>query len=70
MIAGMMDGLEQKLGNNSRDLEGWKRLIRARRVSNEIDKAKISLDLAMNIFKDEPASLDALSDLAKELGIN
>jgi cytochrome c-type biogenesis protein CcmH len=70
MIAGMMDGLEQKLGNNSRDLEGWKRLIRARRISNEIDKAKISLNLAMNIFKDEPASLDVLRDLAKELGIN
>ena len=70
MIAGMMDGLEQKLGKNSRDLEGWKRLIRARRISNEIDKAKISLDMAMNVFRDEPASLDALRDLAKELGIN
>ena len=70
MIAGMMDGLEQKLGNNSRDLEGWKRLIRARRISNEIDKAKISLNLAMNIFKDEPAARDVLSELAKELGIN
>jgi len=70
MIAGMMDGLEQKLGKDSRDLEGWKRLIRARRISNEIDKAKVSLDLAMNIFKDEPATLDTLRDLAKELGIN
>jgi len=70
MIAGMMDGLEQKLGKDSRDLEGWKRLIRARRISNEIDKAKISLDLAMNIFKDEPASLDSLRALAKELGID
>jgi cytochrome c-type biogenesis protein CcmH len=70
MIASMMTGLEQKLGKDSRDLEGWKRLIRARRMSNEIDKAKISLDLAMNIFKDEPGSLDALRDLAKELGIN
>ena len=70
MIAGMMDGLEQKLGNNSRDLEGWKRLIRARRISNEIDKAKISLDLAMNIFKDEPSALEDLQGLAKELGIN
>lgn len=70
MIAGMMDGLEQKLGNNSRDLEGWKRLIRARRISNEIDKAKTSLDLATNIFKDEPAALDDLQGLAKELGIN
>ena len=70
MIAGMMDGLEQKLGNNSRDLEGWKRLIRARRISNEIDKAKISLDLAKNIFKDEPTALEVLQGLAKELGIN
>lgn len=70
MIAGMIDGLEQKLGDNSRDLEGWKRLIRARRISNEIDKAKISLNLAMNIFKDEPAALDVLQGLAKELGIN
>jgi cytochrome c-type biogenesis protein CcmH len=69
MIAGMMDGLEQKLGKDSRDLEGWKRLIRARRISNEIDKAKISLDLAMNIFKDEPATINALRDLAKELGL-
>jgi len=69
MIAGMMDGLEQKLGKDSRDLEGWKRLIRARRISNEIDKAKISLDLALNIFKDEPATLDALRALAKDLGI-
>ena len=70
MIAGMMDGLEEKLGKDSRDLEGWKRLIRARHMSNEIDKAKISLDLALNIFKDDPASLDALRNLAKELGIN
>ena len=70
MIAGMMDSLEEKLGKDSRDLEGWKRLIRARRISNDVDKAKISLDLAMNIFKDEPATLDALQVLAKELGIN
>lgn len=69
MIAGMMDGLEQKLGKDSRDLEGWKRLIRARRISNEIDRAKISLDLAMNIFKDQPETINALRDLAKELGI-
>jgi cytochrome c-type biogenesis protein CcmH len=70
MIAGMMDGLEEKLGKDSRDLEGWKRLIRARRMSNEIDKAKSSLNLAMNIFKDEPATLEVLRELAKELGIN
>ena len=69
MIAGMIDGLELRLGTDGRDLEGWKRLIRARRVSNEIDKAQKSLKLALNIFKGEPASLDALRGLAKELGI-
>jgi cytochrome c-type biogenesis protein CcmH len=67
MIAGMVDGLEQRLGTDSRDIEGWKRLIRARRVRNEIDKAKKSFVLAMEIFKDEPASLDDLRRLAKEL---
>ena len=69
MIAGMIDGLEQRLGDNSKDIEGWKKLIRARRVSNEVDKAKLSLQLAFNIFKNEPASLEALRGLAKELGI-
>lgn len=69
MIAGMIDGLEQRLGTDSRDIEGWKRLIRARRVSNDSDKAKKSLALALNIFKDEPVSLEALRGLAKELGI-
>lgn len=69
MIAGMVDGLEQRLGSDSRDIEGWKRLIRARSVRKEIDKARKSLVLAMEIFKDEPATLDDLHRLAKELEI-
>ena len=70
MIKGMVDGLEQKLGRDSRDLEGWLRLIRARSVSNETEKARNSLQTALTIFSNEPASLDALRGLAKELGIN
>ena len=70
MIKGMIDGLEQKLGSDSHDLEGWLRLIRARSVSNEAEKARASLQLAMAIFKDEPASLQALQGLAKELELN
>ncbi len=69
MISGMIDRLEQRLGSSARDLEGWKRLIRARQVTKEIDKAKASLDLAMNIFRDEPVSLNALRELARELEI-
>jgi len=38
-------------------------------VTKEIDKAKASLDLAMNIFRDEPVSLNALRELARELEI-
>ena len=69
MIAGMIDGLEQKLGTSSHDLEGWMRLIRARRMSNNPEKARASLALAQAIFKDEPKSLAVLNNLANELGI-
>ena len=69
MIKGMIDGLEHKLGSDSHDLEGWLRLIRARSVSNEVEKAKGSLQIALTLFKSEPTSLDALNSLAKELGL-
>jgi cytochrome c-type biogenesis protein CcmH len=70
MIKSMIDGLEARLGSDSRDLAGWLRLIRARSVSKDIEKAKTSLQTATNIFKNEPASLEALNGLAKELGLN
>ncbi len=67
MIQGMIDGLEQRLGESSRDLEGWLRLIRARRVANEIGKAQKSFETALGIFKDEPKALEVLKELSKEL---
>ncbi len=70
MIKNMMDGLEKKLGTDSRDLNGWLRLIRARVVSDDMEKARASLQTARNIFKDEPSSLESLAGLAKELEIN
>ncbi len=69
MIGGMIDRLERRLGTGVRDLDGWRRLIRARHVIKEVDKAKASLALAMDIFKDDPVSLNALRDLARELEI-
>jgi cytochrome c-type biogenesis protein CcmH len=69
MIAGMIDGLEQRLASNSKDLGGWLRLIRARQVNNEANKARNSLQLALNAFKDDPGSLSQLRGLAEELGI-
>lgn len=70
MIKGMVEGLETRLGTDSRDLQGWLRLIRARTVSGDGAKAKGSLQVALGIFKDEPASVESLNGLAKELGIN
>jgi cytochrome c-type biogenesis protein CcmH len=69
MITGMIDGLEERLGADSKDLPGWLRLIRARQVNNQADKAKSSLTLALNVFKDDAASLGQLQGLARELGI-
>jgi cytochrome c-type biogenesis protein CcmH len=69
MIAGMIDGLEQRLGTTSTDLEGWLRLIRARSVNAEPDKAKASLATARTIFKDNTQALASLGSLANELGL-
>jgi cytochrome c-type biogenesis protein CcmH len=69
MIRGMVDGLEAKLKTNGDDLEGWRRLINARLVLGERDKAKASLDAARQSLKDKPEALASLDSLAKELGI-
>jgi cytochrome c-type biogenesis protein CcmH len=69
MIRAMVDGLEQKLGGAGDDLEGWSRLIRARSVLGEIDKAKAAYTRALEIFKAKPEAVASLNDLAKELNV-
>ncbi len=69
MIKSMVDGLEAKLAANGDDLEGWQRLIRARTVLGEGDKAKATLATARQRFKDRPEAISALDGLAKEVGI-
>lgn len=46
MIRSMVDGLERKLAADGADLDGWLRLIRARGVLGEADKARQSYDTA------------------------
>jgi cytochrome c-type biogenesis protein CcmH len=67
MIRGMVDGLEAKLTENGDDVEGWLRLIRARTVLGEQDKAKTALQKATDIFKDKTQELTLLNALAGEL---
>jgi cytochrome c-type biogenesis protein CcmH len=69
MIRSMVDGLEQKLGGTSEDLEGWSKLIRARSVLGDMDKAKAAYARALEIFKAKPEALASLNSLAKELNV-
>jgi cytochrome c-type biogenesis protein CcmH len=67
MIKSMVDGLEQKLGDNSNDIDGWMRLIRARTVLGETDRARAALVKAGQLFKDQPVKTASLEALAREL---
>ncbi len=69
MIRSMVDGLEAKLKDDGNNLEGWQRLIRARTVLREPDKAKAALTAAKEVFRGKPEAVAALDGLARELGI-
>jgi cytochrome c-type biogenesis protein CcmH len=69
MIRSMVDGLEEKLKADGNDLDGWLRLIRARVVLGDTDKAKLAYDTAKAQFKDNPQAIAALDGLAKEMNI-
>lgn len=69
MIRTMVDGLDEKLKTNPTDVEGWLRLIRARTVLNEPDKAKVALATARQSFAAKPEQLKLLDALAQELSL-
>jgi cytochrome c-type biogenesis protein CcmH len=69
MIRGMVDGLEQRLKADGSNLEGWRRLINARMVLGERDKAKASLSEARLAMRDNATALADLDSLAKQLGM-
>ena len=69
IIRPMVDGLEAKLKIDGNNLEGWLRLVRARSVLNEPDKAKAALLAARAQFKDRPDAISQLDGLAKDLNL-
>ena len=69
MIRTMVNGLEAKLKADGNNLDGWLRLIRARTVLQEEDKARAALAAAHAQFKDQPDASAALDGLAKELNL-
>ena len=69
MIRGMVEGLDKRLAEDGSDLDGWLRLIRARMVLGEKDKAADALSRASDAFKDDQRAITALDETRKALGL-
>ena len=69
MIRSMVEDLEARLATDGNDIEGWQRLIRARVVLGEMEKAKTAYGRAREHFGGKPDALAALDATAKELKI-
>ena len=70
MIRSMVDGLDARLQEDPNDLEGWKRLIRARVTLGEPQAAQEALDRAMEVFAQAPGATGQLTELGRELQLN
>ena len=68
-IQGMVDSLASRLAANGADPAGWLRLVRAYTVLNEPEKAKAALADARRALASDPAALQGLNELARELGL-
>jgi cytochrome c-type biogenesis protein CcmH len=66
MVKGMVDGLAAKLAANPSDVDGWIRLIRARKVLNDAAGAQAALAAAT---KANPAAKAKLTEAAAALGV-
>jgi cytochrome c-type biogenesis protein CcmH len=69
MIHGMVDKLAGELSQHPRDVDGWIRLMRARMVLGEMDKATAALHDATSAFAESPQQQNALRDQARSLGV-
>ncbi|MCB1504700.1 MAG: c-type cytochrome biogenesis protein CcmI [Hyphomicrobiaceae bacterium] len=64
-----IDGLAARLEKDSKDLEGWKRLVRAYKVMGRDADAAGAMAKARSIFVGDRAATEALDSLAKDLGV-
>jgi cytochrome c-type biogenesis protein CcmH len=69
MIRSMVDGLEARLRGDGNDLDGWRRLIRARVVLGEAQAARQAYLAAKQRFQARAEAVASLDSLARELGI-
>jgi cytochrome c-type biogenesis protein CcmH len=69
MIEGMVSGLAARLQKDGRDLAGWQKLVRAYVVMGRRDDAVAALARARKSLSGELQSLEALTVLARDLGL-
>ncbi|KAF0177353.1 MAG: putative cytochrome c-type bioproteinis protein CycH [Alphaproteobacteria bacterium] len=69
MIAGMVERLEQRLAANPKDADGWVRLMRARMVLNQPDRAREALRKSLQVFAGDAAAQQTLRTAATELAV-
>lgn len=68
-VAQMVDGLAKRLDQNGKDLEGWRRLVRAYKVMGRDADAAGAIAKARAAFDGDAPALEAIDNLAKSLGI-
>jgi cytochrome c-type biogenesis protein CcmH len=69
MIAGMVDGLAERLKKDPKDINGWIMLTRAYMVLGRKDDATSAIDTARKTFAGDAATLARLNEHAKNLGL-
>ena len=69
MVAGMVEGLAQRLKSDGKDLAGWQRLLKAYTVLGRRDDARAALAEARRNFAGDARALSDLSGLAATLGL-
>jgi cytochrome c-type biogenesis protein CcmH len=67
MIQGMVDRLASRLAQSPRDVDGWIKLMRSRKVLGDTDAAQQTFRLALDVFKDDPLEQEQISTAAREL---
>jgi cytochrome c-type biogenesis protein CcmH len=69
MIETMVAGLDEKLRQNPRDLEGWTRLVRSYHVLGRADAARDALKRGMAAFGEGSAEGKKLAESSNALGL-
>ena len=69
MITGMVNRLDNRLKENGDDLDGWLKLLRARMVLGQKEKAVKALAAARKNFSGNTAALKRLDEAAERLGL-